>query len=252
MNGDSAILRLDHAGFRRGRRTVLHDVSLDIRMGEMMALLGPNGAGKTTLLRLLLGLARPDSGQVWLDGRPMADWSRRDVARRIAYVPQGHVPLFPYSVRDIVGMGRLAETPFAPTLHERDRKAVAHALAELSITHLAARPYTELSGGERQAVLLARAVAQGGHILILDEPETGLDYGQKLRLYALLRRLAAQGRAIVATTHDPVQAAGIFDRAILLRRGRVMADGPAASLLAPPMLEQLYARQDQEKTEESF
>ncbi|GCE84679.1 ferrichrome ABC transporter ATP-binding protein [Komagataeibacter diospyri] len=245
MNGDGAILWMEHAGFHRGRRTVLHDVSLGIRTGEMTALLGPNGAGKTTLLRLLLGLARPDSGQVWLDGKPMVDWSRREVARRIAYVPQGHVPLFPYSVRDIVGMGRLAETPFAPTLHERDREAVTHALAELSIIHLATRPYTELSGGERQAVLLARALAQGGRILILDEPETGLDYGQKLRLYALLRRLAAQGHAIVATTHDPVQAAGIFDRAILLRHGRVMADGPAASLLVPSMLDQLYVPQQQ-------
>ncbi len=243
MNGSQPVLRLDHVGFHRGRRAVLHDVSLGVRTGEMTALLGPNGAGKTTLLRLLLGLARPDSGQVWLDGQPMAHWSRREVARRIAYVPQGHAPLFPYSVRDIVGMGRLAEAPFAPRLRERDRDAVAHALAELSITHLAARPYTELSGGERQAVLLARALAQGGHILILDEPETGLDYGQKQRLYALLRRLAQRGHAIVATTHDPVQAARIFDRAILLRHGRVMEDGPAAALLVPVMLDRLYAPQ---------
>ncbi|GBQ17505.1 ABC transporter ATP-binding protein [Komagataeibacter rhaeticus] len=239
--GAGALLRMDHAGFHRGRRGVLHDLSFSINRGELVALLGPNGAGKTTLLRLLLGLVPPGSGQVWLEGRPMATWSRREIARRIAYVPQGHVPLFPYSVRDIVGMGRLAETPFAPRLREADRDAVAHALGALAITHLADRAYTDLSGGERQAVLLARALAQGAAILVLDEPETGLDYGQKQRLYVLLRRLAGQGHAVIATTHDPIQAACVFDRAILLRHGHVMADGPAAALLGPAMLERLYA-----------
>ncbi|MDT8870939.1 ABC transporter ATP-binding protein [Komagataeibacter rhaeticus] len=98
---------------------MLHDLSFSINRGELVALLGPNGAGKTTLLRLLLGLVPPGSGQVWLEGRPMATWSRREIARRIAYVPQGHVPLFPYSVRDIVGMGRLAETPLPPPAGSR-------------------------------------------------------------------------------------------------------------------------------------
>ncbi|GBQ49952.1 ABC transporter ATP-binding protein [Komagataeibacter sucrofermentans] len=236
-----AVLRMDHVSFRHAGRTVLHDLSFGIRAGEMTALLGPNGAGKTTLLRLLLGLARPDAGQVLLDGQPMQAWSRREVARRIAHVPQGHVPLFPYSVRDIVGMGRLAETPFALNLGRHDRDEVTHALHALGIIHLADRPYTELSGGERQAALLARALAQGARTLILDEPETGLDYGQKQRLYALLHRLASQGHAIVATTHDPLAAARVFDRAIALRQGRIMADGPAADVLDAPMLEQLYA-----------
>ncbi|MBV1830372.1 ABC transporter ATP-binding protein [Komagataeibacter sp. AV436] len=241
MAGMNAVLRMDHVSFSHAGRVVLHDLSFGIRAGEMTALLGHNGAGKTTLLRLLLGLTRPGSGQVLLEGRPMQAWSRREVARRIAYVPQGHVPLFPYSVRDIVGMGRLAETPFAPGLHRHDREEVTHALHALGITHLAERPYTELSGGERQAALLARALAQGARTLILDEPETGLDYGQKQRLYALLRTLATQGHAIVATTHDPLAAARVFDRAIALRQGRIMADGPAADMLEPPMLERLYA-----------
>ncbi|BAK84867.1 ABC transporter ATP-binding protein [Komagataeibacter medellinensis] len=242
MSCADILLCMDHVGFQRGRRGVLHDLSFSVNRGELVALLGPNGAGKTTLLRLLLGLARPDGGEVWLEGQPMATWSRREIARRIAYVPQGHVPLFPYSVRDIVGMGRLAEAPFAPHLREADRDAVAHALGELAITHLADRAYTDLSGGERQAVLLARALAQGAGMLVLDEPETGLDYGQKQRLYALLRRLAGQGHAIIATTHDPIQAACVFDRALLLRHGRLMADGAAADLLLDEaMLARLYA-----------
>ena len=241
MKIDTPVLCLDHVGFRHGRRTVLHDLSFAIHAGELTALLGPNGAGKTTLLRLMLGLVQPDTGQVWLDGRPMADWSRREVARRIAYVPQGHVPLFPYTVRDIVGMGRLAETPFAPSLRATDCSAVEHAMAELAITRLAGRPYTDLSGGERQAVLLARALAQGARTLILDEPETGLDHGQKQRLYALLRRLAEQGHAVVATTHDPFQAARVFDRAVLLRDGRIVGDGPAETVLCADMVDRLYA-----------
>ncbi|GAB6967810.1 ABC transporter ATP-binding protein [Komagataeibacter kakiaceti JCM 25156] len=244
MSRDAPVLCMEHVGFRHGRRMVLHDLSFAIGAGETTALLGPNGAGKTTLLRLLLGLVRPHAGQVLLEGRPMSHWSRREVARRIAYVPQGHVPLFPYSVRDIVGMGRLAETPFAPALRATDEDAVDRALVELAITRLASRPYTDLSGGERQAVLLARALAQGARTLVLDEPETGLDHGQKQRLYALLRRLAAQGHAVVATTHDPLQAARMFDRAVLLRHGRIVGDGMAAEVLCADMVERLYAPAD--------
>ena len=244
MSGHVPVLCMEHVGFRQGRRMVLHDLSFGIRAGETTALLGPNGAGKTTLLRLLLGLAQPCTGRVLLDGRPMTQWSRREIARRIAYVPQGHVPLFPYSVRDIVGMGRLAETPFAPALRAMDEDAVDRALAELGITRLASRPYTDLSGGERQAVLLARALAQGARTLVLDEPETGLDHGQKQRLYALLRRLAAQGHAVVATTHDPLQAACMFDRAVLLRHGRIVGDGMATDVLSDAMVERLYAPPD--------
>ncbi|MFT8635165.1 ABC transporter ATP-binding protein [Novacetimonas hansenii] len=236
------VLDVRRVGLRRNGRCVLDDVSLSIMAGRMTGLLGPNGAGKSTLRRVLLGVVRPYAGQVLLDGRDLSQWHRREVAHRIAYVPQGHISLFPYTVRDVVALGRVSYTPFARKVGAEGAAIVADALVRLSIGHLAARSYTDLSGGERQAVLIARALAQGGRILVLDEPETGLDYGQQQRLYALLRELADDGYAIVATTHDPVRAAVAFDHALLLRCGRVMRDGPAAQVLDAQGIARLYAR----------
>lgn len=236
------VLEVRGVGLRRNGRCVLDDVSLSVVAGRMTGLLGPNGAGKSTLLRVLLGLLRPDAGQVLLDGRDLSQWRRRQVAHRIAYVPQGHVSLFPYAVRDVVALGRVSYTPFARAPDPAEAAIVDGALARLSISHLAARAYTDLSGGERQAVLIARALAQGGRILVLDEPETGLDYGQQQRLYALLRELADNGYAVVATTHDPLRAAVAYDHAVLLRHGRVMRDGPAMQVLDADGITRLYAR----------
>lgn len=236
------VLGMHHVGLHRQGRRVLDDVSLEIGAGRMTGLLGPNGAGKSTLLRLLLGLLRPDTGRVVLDGRDLSTCARREIARRIAYVPQGHMSLFPYIVRDVVALGRVSYSPFARHVGREDMAIVAEALERLSISHLAERPYTDLSGGERQAVLIARALAQGGPILVLDEPETGLDYGQQQRLYGLLRELATDGYAIMATTHDPLRAAVAFDHAVLLRHGRVMESGPAAQVLDAEGIARLYAR----------
>lgn len=236
------VLEVRQVGLRRNGRCVLDDVSLSVVAGRMTGLLGPNGAGKSTLLRVLLGLLRPEAGQVLLDGRDLSHWRRREIAHRIAYVPQGHMSLFPYAVRDVVALGRVSYTPFARGIDAAEADIVDDALARLSISHLAARPYTDLSGGERQAVLIARALAQGGRILVLDEPETGLDYGQQQRLYALLRELADDGYAVVATTHDPLRAAVAYDHAVLLRHGRVMRDGPAVQVLDAEGIARLYAR----------
>ncbi|MFS3134979.1 ABC transporter ATP-binding protein [Gluconacetobacter sacchari] len=238
-------LVVDALSFARGGRTVLDRVSFVMGPGEMVALLGPNGAGKTTLLRLLLRLLRPRSGRVLLDGRPVAAMTRRVLATHLAYVPQGHGVVFPYRVRDVVALGRLAGgAMLAPVVPAADREAAEQAMARLAIGHLAGRSYAALSGGERQAVLIARALAQGARLLVLDEPETGLDYGQQQRLSDLLRRLAAEGYGILATTHDPVRAARIFSRAILMREGRIVADGVAADALSARAIADLYRGND--------
>ncbi|GBQ26128.1 ferrichrome ABC transporter ATP-binding protein [Gluconacetobacter sacchari DSM 12717] len=238
-------LVVDALSFARGGRTVLDGVSFVMGPGEMVALLGPNGAGKTTLLRLLLRLLRPRSGRVLLDGRPVAAMTRRVLATHLAYVPQGHGVVFPYRVRDVVALGRLAGgAMLAPVVPAADREAAEQAMARLAIGHLAGRSYAALSGGERQAVLIARALAQGARLLVLDEPETGLDYGQQQRLSDLLRRLAAEGYGILATTHDPVRAARIFSRAILMREGRIVADGVAADALSARAIADLYRGND--------
>lgn len=227
-------------GFDRGRRRIVADVHLQLARGEVLALLGPNGAGKSTLLRLLLGLLRPGSGAVLLDGQPLAAVPRRVLARRLSYVPQLHVPPFPYSVEQVVVLGRLAGTSLLRAPGRKDRAVVHELLQRVGIAHLADSPYTEISGGERQLALIARALAQGADFLIMDEPATGLDYGHQHRLLMRLRALAAAGYGVVFTTHHPEHALLAADRTLLLQAGRLHASGPTAEVLTPASIESLY------------
>ena len=227
-------------GLRLGERQVLKDVGLELRPGDFTALLGANGAGKTTLIRTLLGFARPDAGEVRLDGRPLLAQARRAIARRIAYVPQAHSPTFPYTVREIVGMARGAASGWGSRLSAEDEAAIAGALERLSMSAFAERSYAGLSGGERQAVLVARALAQGAQVLLMDEPSASLDLGQQARLLRLLRGLAAEGRAVLMSTHQPELALRWFNRAILLHQGEVLAEGAPATILTPEALSRLY------------
>lgn len=226
--------------FRRGTRVILDDITIRLHPGEIVALLGANGAGKSTLFRILLGFLRPERGEVRLDDRPLAEFSRRALAQRIAYVPQAHVAPFPYSVRDVVLLGRLAETGIFRTPQAADHQAVGEVLERLAITHLAARPYTEISGGERQLTLIARALTQGAGILVMDEPMTGLDYGYQVRLLQHLIDLAGSGHTILFSTHNPEHAVQVATRIAVLRDGAIMADGPPAQIITPPLIRALY------------
>ncbi|WP_295383810.1 ABC transporter ATP-binding protein [uncultured Thiodictyon sp.] len=219
---------------------VLSGISLGVRAGQVVALLGANGSGKSTLLRLLLGLLAPGAGSVWLDGRALTAVSRRAAARRLAYVPQLHSVPFPYLVRDLVALGCIPRRGLFRTLGPTDHAAVGAALERLGIGHLAQRPYTGLSGGERQLCLIARALVQEAAVILMDEPVTGLDYGNQWRLLALLRELAAEGRAVVATTHYPDHALSTADRVVLLHEGRLLADGTPETVVTPANLHTLY------------
>jgi len=225
--------------FRRGRRVVLRNVTMGIAAGRRTALLGANGSGKTTLLRILLGLLRPASGTVLLNGVSLDRMSRKEAARQIAYVPQEHTPVFPYRAADVVAMGLIPADPIWGAARAGHRAAAVAAMERAAVPHLADRPYTELSGGERRSVLIARALAQGTRILLLDEPVAGLDYGQQLRLQKILHGLAAEGYAILATSHDPLRLGDEFDDAILLREGSVAWNG-AASEVTSQMIDTLY------------
>ncbi|WBO22820.1 ABC transporter ATP-binding protein [Sphingomonas abietis] len=231
-------LRAEALSLSRDGRPVLRDVSLALEPGEMVALLGANGSGKTTLLRLLLGLLKPDAGRVLLDGEPIASLSRRQIATRIAYVPQSHQPTFPFTVAEMVAMGRAPATGW-----DRRRTAdtiTGEAIERVGIAHLADRLYTALSGGERQSVLIARALAQGARTLVMDEPTAALDLGQRERLMTLLQQLSADGFAVLATTHDPDQALRRFGRAIALHEGHVIADGPSRTVIDRALLSRCY------------
>lgn len=234
-----ALVGVDLA-FDRDARTVLDGASVTIGAGEVVALLGANGSGKTTLLRLLMGFLRPARGRVFLHGAALEALGRRIIAQKIAYVAQMHAAPFPFLVRDVVALGLLPRTGWFGATQAADAERVDEVMGRLKISHLADRPYTEISGGERQLALVGRALAQGAEILVLDEPMTGLDYGAQLRLIALLRALAAEGRGIVMSTHHPEHAHWACDRVALLEQGRIGAEGPPDEVLTTAAIEKLY------------
>jgi len=233
-------LQARQLSYRIGDRLILDNVSLEIAAGDNIALLGANGAGKSTLLRLLLGLLKPATGQVLLDDQPLPKLSRRAIARQLAYVPQTHVPSFPFSVAQIVAQGRLPITGLGRAPGVADEQAVTQALTELGIEHLQSRTYTELSGGECQLVLIARALVQKARLVILDEPVTGLDYGHQLRLLDLLQRLADQGLSVLSSSHRPEQALACANRVLVLHEGRLIADGEPRAVIDSDLMQRLY------------
>lgn len=233
-------LSLSHIAYGYGRRQVLRDVSFSLGDGESVALLGANGSGKSTLMRLLLGIHRPLHGQIRLDGQIMHRLPARERARRIAYVPQDHGAAFSFRVREVVEMGRLPHRGLTGRIDALERQHTEAAMERLGIAELAERTYTELSGGQRQLVLIARALAQGASILILDEPVTGLDYGNQHLLNAQIRDLAESGYSILQSTHYPEHALAAANRVILLRDGLILADGPAETTISSDHLRALY------------
>ncbi len=234
------LLRGEGLSYRLGQRVILQDISLTLNPGDNVALLGANGAGKSTLLRLLLGLIRPASGQVYLGSQPLSALSRRAIAQQLAYVPQSHVPSFPYTVEHIIAQGRLPVTGLGRAPGTADVEAVSHAMAQLGIEALHGRLYTELSGGERQLVLIARALVQQARIIVLDEPITGLDFGHQLRLLALLKRLAEQGLCVLSSSHRPEQALAASNRVLVLHDGRLIADAAPHAVIDSTLMQRLY------------
>ena len=215
---------------------VFRDVSFAIGAGELVGLCGPNGAGKSTLLRLLLGLHAPSAGRVTLAGRPLAALSRREIARHVALLPQDAPADVPLSVREAVSLGRLPHLGRLQPETAADVEAVARALDATDATALADRPITELSGGERHRVHLARALAQEAPLLLLDEPIAGLDIAHQLAAMDLLRATAGAGRAVVVALHDLALAARRCDRILLLAGGALRADARPAEVLTPETL----------------
>ena len=233
-------LRADALAYGYPERTIGADVELALTAGRVICVLGPNGGGKTTLFRTLLGLLPLRSGRIALGGRPLQDWSRRNLARVVGYVPQAHAASFAFTVREIVLMGRTAHVgPFATPSH-RDRDAADAALATLGITHLAERVYTEVSGGERQLTLIARALAQEAQLLVLDEPTASLDFGNQLRVLDRLRALADGGIGILFSTHDPDHAFLCAEQVLMLRDGCILSVGRPENVITRDNLRLLY------------
>ncbi|GAB1818175.1 heme ABC transporter ATP-binding protein [Herbidospora sp. RD11066] len=225
-------------GFSYGHTTVLRRIDLEIRTGELLALVGPNGSGKSTLLGLLAGDARASTGEVRLDGRPLAAWSAREQARRRAMLPQQLTLAFPFTVEEVVRMGR---APWAGTPDDAfDREIVAEELARTATTGLSARPFPALSGGERARVGLARVLAQRTKLVLLDEPTAALDIHHQETVLTLARDRARGGGAIVVVLHDLGQAAAYADRVAVLSEGVIAACGPPAEVFTSGLLSEVY------------
>jgi iron complex transport system ATP-binding protein len=221
-------------------RTVGSGLDVALSTGEVLALLGPNGGGKTTLLKTLLGLLKPKAGEVRLGDKPLDNYSIRERARVVAYVPQVHISTFAFTVETVVLMGRTAHGSLFSRPSGQDRAVAQAALERFGIAALASRPYTMISGGERQLVLLARALAQEPQFIVLDEPTASLDFGNQGKVMREIRALAKSGHGVLFTTHDPNHALRAADRAYLLREGTRIADGPVATVLNREQLEALY------------
>jgi iron complex transport system ATP-binding protein len=240
------------AGLRPGQ--VLRHVSLSAGPGDLVGLLGPNGSGKTTLLRIAAGLLRPVAGSVTLDGAPLARVPRAAIARRIAVVPQETHPAFDYTVLEMVLMGRYPHLGAFALESPDDVAAARRALAATGTAPLEERPFTTLSGGEKQRVVIASALAQlepavesgfsrthARGLLLLDEPTASLDLGYQLEVAQLVRRLHAErGIGVMVSTHDLNFAASLCRRLVVLKAGEVIAAGPTADVLTPALIRRLY------------
>jgi iron complex transport system ATP-binding protein len=226
----------------RGRHDhVLKDIFLEVDRGDLVGILGPNGSGKTTLLKLLGGVLPPASGSVTLDGRPLTEWSRREIARRIAFVPQETATPFDFTVLDIVLMGRFPHLGTFALEGPEDLAIARRALESTGTAAFEGRAFSTLSGGEKQRVVVASALAQSPELLLLDEPTASLDIGHQIEVQTLLRRLNADsGVTMVLSTHDLNLAAALCRRLVLLKDGHVLATGRTEDVLSPETVRELY------------
>ena len=235
------MLEVKHLEFYyRAGRPVLHDVSFQLDQGEILCLLGPNGTGKTTLLNCLLGLRRQKGGTIVLDETDLSQLRIKERSKLMAYVPQSTGLAFSYEVQEVVMMGRVAHLAPGAAHTAKDREIVMQALELLHVDHLASRRFPELSGGERQMVLVARAIVQQAKYLILDEPTANLDYSNQIRILRAIRTLAREGYGVLMTSHYPDHAFLACSRALLMRDGYVMCSGTPEETVTGESLTRLY------------
>lgn len=235
----SALYELRGVGVRLGEADVLQELSIEFHAGEMTAVVGPNGAGKSTLLSVLSGVRDEYTGSCRLEQGEISRWRKADLAKRMAFIPQMVRLEFPFTAEQVVLMGR---TPYCRGLFESpdDREVVRRSMEMTDSWEFADREFRRLSGGERQRVILASALAQQPAVLLLDEPTTFLDLKHQISIYALLKRLARGGMAVIAVTHDLNLAANYSERIVVISRGRIAADGSPREVLNPELLRTVF------------
>lgn len=234
------MIEVQNVSFSYGEHEVLKHISFCAKNGELLSVLGANGVGKSTLFSCMLRLLRPKEGRILIEGEDISDLSIKALAKRIAYIPQSHNPVFNYTVFDMALMGTTAQLGSFSAPAKEQTELVISALERLGISHLRERGYGQISGGERQLTLIARALVQNAKILVMDEPSASLDYGNRVRVMQTLRELTAQGYAVIQSTHDPDQAFLYSDKVLALHEGQVLAWGTPEEVVCSDLISQLY------------
>lgn len=221
-------------------KKILNNVWAQMKKGELLCILGPNGIGKTTLFKGILGLLPLLEGEITIHGTSIKNQSKVEIAKYIGYVPQYHTPPFPYGVLDVVLMGRNPHISTFGSPTKEDNKIAQESLDRLGIRHLEGERYTELSGGERQMVLIARALAQKTEYLLMDEPTSNLDYGNQIHLLKIMKRLTEDGMGICFTSHYPEHSFLSQSEVLIMKKDKTMVQGSAQELITEEMLYEMY------------
>ncbi len=234
------LIKVEHLSCGYSQKAIVNDVSFSVQAGEVACLIGPNGVGKTTLFKTMLGLLNPISGQISYFDKPLHSYASKEFAKKVAYVPQSHVPPFPFSVRDIVVMGRNPHINELSQPSAEDYEKADEALTLMGISHLAAQDYTEVSGGERQLAIIARALTQDTKLLLMDEPTAYLDFGNTSRVHQEVEKLSDMGYTIVMITHQPDHVFRYGDKVFALGRDSKFVEGVPEEVLSEELLTELY------------
>lgn len=238
MNG---IIEIENAEFSyNGREKIFQDINLSVGKGEVLCILGPNGTGKTTLIKCLNCLLRLNSGNIFLSGEDIYSFNKTDLARQIGYIPQGHSPVFPFTVLDVVLMGRAPHLDSMSSPSKKDYLIAQECLEKLNMAHMSDKPYTELSGGEKQLIFFARVLAQKPDILLLDEPTSHLDFGNQMRTLNLINKMAESGFTVVMSSHFPDHAFISADKVAIMKDCSLIDYGTPDEVITEENLEKAY------------
>lgn len=233
-------IHVHNLSFSYGKHKVLGDVSFSADTGKLLAVLGPNGVGKSTLFQCILGLLSHYTGTITVNGTDARKIGIQELAKQVAYIPQSHSPVFNYTVYDIVLMGTTAQVSAVRNPGRNQAEYANEALDRLGIAHLKDRGYTKISGGERQLVLIARALAQKAKILVMDEPTSSLDYGNQIRILTHMKNLTAEGFTVIQSTHNPDQTFLFADKVLAVSNGCVIRQGSPHEVITEDLIKTLY------------
>jgi len=234
------ILQVEDIHFNYGKNQILKNISFDVEEGLLCGLFGPNGCGKTTLFKCCMKFLKFHKGSVIMDGIDIKKHRIEDMAKVVAYVPQEHKPPFPYLVKEVVLMGRTPHLGGFFGVKRADKEKALDALELLDISHLGEEPYNQLSGGQRQMVLIARAIAQETKLMFLDEPTSALDFSNQMKIWTLLRKVAEQGITILACSHDPNHITWFCDKVVVMNNNGIIDQGAPNHVITETILDEIY------------